>query len=500
MLPQPGDHTTLDLLRAVLVEAGYATDRLEEVLGGSGRISFTPGDLVVHERRLPSGDPFSTLVRLFLLGLPVSLGQATQALRPLNPEILAEAGWLTRDGQEVRSTVKLVPHGDLLITSDRDAPGDAPADWVAGMHPPSVTLAKLTVRRPVTRALDVATGNGIQAMLASRHAGTVVATDVNRRALAFAQLNAQLNGSSNVEVRDGSYFEPVEGELFHLITCNPPYVISPESRYVYRDSGLRGDTVSRQVVEAAAEHLSEGGFAHILVSWSHEPDDWWTPLEQWVEGRGCDALLLYFGSDDPVTHAAQWLRPVAAEDPGRFRESFTAWLDYLERLGITAIAHGAVILRRRAGGQNWTRREHVLLDRVEQASGHLLRLFDARDVLAAPDGDRDLVDCRYALVDEHELEQRLGFRDGRAEVRGSVLALDGGLGFRIGLDAHTAQLLPLLDGRRTLHEALAARAAAMRLDRAESAEFEAAALPVVRRLMELGFLVPARPPKRREDG
>jgi hypothetical protein len=40
----------------------------------------------------------------------------------------------------------------------------------------------------------------------------------------------------------------------------------------------------------------------------------------------------------------------------------------------------------------------------------------------------------------------------------------------------------------------------MRLDRAESAEFEAAALPVVRRLMELGFLVPARPPKRREDG
>ena len=142
------------------------------------------------------------------------------------------------------------------IVSDRDADGQAGSEWVAGLHPPSVTLAKLTVRREVGRALDVCTGNGIQALLASRHAETVVATDINPRALEIAGLELlSLNGNSNVELRQGSYFEPAGNERFDLITCNPPYVISPESSYVYRDSGLPGDTVSRLAVQEAARAL-----------------------------------------------------------------------------------------------------------------------------------------------------------------------------------------------------------------------------------------------------
>src|SRR5262249_6526651 len=281
----------------------------------------------------------------------------------------SEASALERDGVleqvdagSLRATLKLVPHGDLLIASDRDDDGPTGSDWVAGMHPPSVTLAKLTVRRKVERALDVATGTGIQALLASRHADTVVATDVNPRALAFAALNARLNGMSNIELREGSYFDPVEGESFDLVTCNPPYVISPESRFAYRDSGLAGDTVSREVVQAAPRHLREGGVAHILVSWAHPRDDWSSVLEEWVRGGGCDAWLLYCGSDDPITHSAEWLRPVARHEPDEFAEALGRWLGYLDGLGIEAIAHDAVILRRRDGGANWTRADRVSLE------------------------------------------------------------------------------------------------------------------------------------------
>ena len=460
-----------------------------QTLGG-GRLSFAPRDLVVHERRL-GGDAFARLVKLFLLGLPLETSAAEDALRRVDLDRLERAGWLQRDTDGVRATVKLVPHGDLLIASDRDAAGTTPANWVAGIHPPSVTLGKLTVRTPVARALDVGTGNGVQALLASHHAESIVGTDVNARALAFGALNAALNGVSNVELREGSYFQPVEGEEFDLITCNPPYVISPESSYAYRDSGLSGDTVSRQVVQEAPRHLREGGFAHLLISWAHAPDDWETPLRSWVEGQGCDALLLYFGSDDPVTHATQWLRPVADES---FNASFTEWLDYLERLGIEAIAHGAVILRRRQAGHNWTRQERVSLDRLEQASDHLLRLFESQDHLDTLDDDRSLLEDTFALVDKHRLEQTLTFTDGAAESRGTVLSLEEGLGFRIGLDEHTAHLLPLLDGSRPLREALAERTTDMGLGEQDSRRFEQAALPVVRRLVELGFLVRASPP------
>jgi methylase of polypeptide subunit release factors len=476
----------LDALRSRLAEAGYTDERLEETLGGGG-ISFSEADLAMHERRLPPGEPFSALVRLFLLGEPLAANEAEAALGSVDVEGLLAAGWLEPAEGGARAALKVVPHGDVLIASDREAGGSVGSDWVPGIHPPSVTLAKLTVRRRAERALDVATGNGVHALLASRHADTVVATDVNPRALAVAALNARLNRADNVELRQGSYFAPVEGERFDLLTCNPPYVISPEARYAYRDSGLSGDTVSRRVVQQAPKLLEEGGFAHILVSWAHTADDPWEPLERWVEGCGCDSLLLWFGSDDPLTHASEWLRPVAREDPGGFRARLDEWLDYLAGLGIESIAHGAVVLRRRSDARNWTRTNCVSVDRLEQAGDHVLRLFAAQDYLESLGDDRGLLDSPFALVDGHRLEQTFVCRDGRADLRSSVLSLDGGLAFRIGLDEQAARLLPLLDGR-PVGAAVDQRSIELELGPAEARRLEDDTLPVVRRLVELGFL------------
>ena len=483
-VPEPAP---AEALRDRLTDAGYTTERIEETLGG-GRISFWPTDVEVHARRLRTDGPFSTLARLFLLGMTVSTTEVRAALAPLDAADLERSGWLAADGDGVTAMVKLVPHGDLLIASDRDAGGPTAADWVAGIHPPSATLAKLTVRRPVERAVDVGTGNGIQALLAARHARTVTATDVNARALEFAALNAALNGIGNVQYRQGSYFEPVARERFDLLTCNPPYVISPESQFAFRDSGLPGDTVSQRVVEGAPALLQDGGFAHLLVSWAHTPGDSWSAVVDWIDGRGCDAWLLHFGSDDPVTHAAEWLKQVAREDPDAYRDSLGRWLDYFEDLGIEAIAHGAVILRRR-DGRNWTRRDTVSLDRLEQASEHMLQTFAAQTYLHELADDRELLDERLALPETHRLEQTLTCHDGRTEVQSTVLGRNDGLAFQVALDAHTAQLVPLLDGRRALREALAQRATAMALTPDDAQRFELAALPAVRRLLELGLLV-----------
>ena len=60
-----------------------------------------------------------------------------------------------------------------------------------GVNPIARLLARHTVRVPAASALDLGTGNGMQALAAARHAGDVVATDVNPRALAYAELNAR---------------------------------------------------------------------------------------------------------------------------------------------------------------------------------------------------------------------------------------------------------------------------------------------------------------------
>ena len=214
------------LLRA----AGYEAQRIQERLATGDQLLARSPELPAYLRRLGDADELAVLLRLFLLGVPVTRAAArrSSSARELRAR-LAGAGLLVDDGEAVHGAARLVPHDELLIASDHAAADEEHADHVPGVHRPSVALAHLTVRGDGERALDVCTGNGIQAILLAAHAEHVVATDVNPRALAYAAFNAALNGVGNVETRHGSFFEPVEGERFDLVVANPPYVVSPES-------------------------------------------------------------------------------------------------------------------------------------------------------------------------------------------------------------------------------------------------------------------------------
>src|SRR5262249_35357770 len=158
------------------------------------------------------------------------------------------------------------------------------------------------VREPVDRALDLGTGNGHHALLAARHAEQVTAIDINPRALRFARFNAIMNGAS-IDFREGSLFEPVAGETFDLIVSNPPYVISPESEIAYRDSGMPGDSFSETIVRRLPAHLEPGGIGVVLISWLHPREaDWTLPVRGWLEGAGCDAMLLRYAVHAPLEY------------------------------------------------------------------------------------------------------------------------------------------------------------------------------------------------------
>jgi hypothetical protein len=150
--------------------------------------------------------------------------------------------------------------------------------------------------------------------------------------------------------------------------------------------------------------------------------------------------------------------------------------------------------------RNWTRKDHVPLDRLEQASDHVLRVFAGQDYLAALDDETRLLDGRFAVAPQHRLEQTLVCGDGRTELQSAVLSLDEGLGFRIALDGHTAGLVPLLDGRRPLRQVLARRTAQLGLADEEARRYKLAALPVVRRLVELGSSWPSLRSRTRKVG
>jgi hypothetical protein len=488
-VPDGRDAVALRSLRDALERAAYSAEEVEARLG-THELSARPVDTAVHRRRLAGSDPFSVLARLFLLGEEVPVDDVAAALVPCTVEHAVALRVVALAAGTAKPLVRLVPHGDYVLASDAgpDAGGAVPFEHVPGIQAPSVTLAKLAVRTECRTALDLGTGCGIQALLAAKHAARVVATDVNPRALAFAAFNAALNGIDTIDFRSGDAFEPVGDERFDLIVANPPYVISPDTTFAYRDSGLQGDELCRRIVRAAADHLAEGGFAHVLVSWAHEAGgDWAAPLRAWVEDSGCDAWLLHYRTSDPVAHAAGWLRPLGESEPGEHEESLDRWLAYLDRLGVDAVGYGAIVLRRRSIGSNWIRTDPLPLDRLEPAGPHTLRVFAAQDVLTGL-GDAELLDRPLALVEQHRLRQVLHAERGALAVEEQTLELTDGLAFAVGVDRHTASLLPHFDGQRRLREVLDRARGTFELAPDEQARFERAALPVVRRLLALGFL------------
>ena len=278
--------------RQCLDEAGFTLDALTERLGVHAFAHLGQGELAPLVRATREGDGLDTLLRLFVGGMPVSLAAARAALQPLAVEEWVAGGVLTADDADVSSRIAIRPVGgpsNWLIAHDftRRHGTALPDDHVLGMSASTQALAGATIRREITSAFDLGTGCGVQALYASEHAARVVASDLNPRAGACATLTMELNDVTNVAVREGSLFEPVEGERFDLIVANPPFVISPSRRYLFRDNEMTVDEICRQLVRSAPSHLTDGGHCQLLASWAHvRGQDWREPAARLVRGHG----------------------------------------------------------------------------------------------------------------------------------------------------------------------------------------------------------------------
>jgi methylase of polypeptide subunit release factors len=478
------DTVAAERLGTSLRRVGYSEEAIHNLLGEDA-YSSERADTPAEERRLPD-TPLATLVRLLFLQLPVSVEDAEAALGPESVEALEVTG-LAEVGDRVVPRARILPIGKVLLASDgfsRD--GDDPADYVATYTPTARVLDSLTPRPRVDRALDVGTGSGIHALLAAQHARRVIATDVNPRAIAYTELNAALNGLRNVECRQGSLFDPVEGETFDLITCNAPYVVSPERRWVYRDSEFSEDEVSQRVILAAAEHLTAGGYAAMLVSWLAFDED--NPDERvlaWAEASGCDSWILSTMNSDPLTHAAEWNSHLVGAALG---EALDEWSQYFDALGVQLVSEGAVVLHKGRGGKHTARVDELDEEELDDAGAQILRAFESRGKLAELAGDKELLDARVGVASSLRLDRELEPAGGRAvDVDGRV-ELTEGTKHAVDASADVQEVVASLDSRMRLSEVVETTADRLGLLEDEVETLREEALDVARELLELGAL------------
>jgi len=475
-------------LRKVLDEAGYLVNRLGATgVIPTGNVVLPKAEILV---RLNGLGKFETLARLLAMGDVLPRQVADDALAPLGCAPLLACGLLHEEGSNVRAEAALVPVAHLLMLRDLHGNmlgGTVRDDHVLGVGLSSLAVNELTPRRSIAKALDIGTGQGIQAIGAATHAKSVVATDVNTRALRFAEMNAALAGCTNIDFRLGSFLEPVKGEegTFDLIASNPPFVIRPPDNVVGFSAGLVGDSAVEHLVRESPKFLAEGGYAVFLANWHHTNEqDWSARPRQWLAASGCDAWLIQFQVRSPKDYALHWIREVTESEDADLTE-LDRWTAYYDSLKIGAISFGAFLMRKRTG-DNWLREDAIPKEMRRGAAGHqIINIFENETVLRSRRPE-DLLKLK--------LRAAPGILAGKTE----TLAQDGwkalahdishrqGFIMPLAVDDALCDLLASCDGTKPAADVIASMAIKSGVNRAFALTHGAQA---VAHLMKAGYLI-----------
>ena len=515
-------------LRADLTESGWGVETVAALLGGAADAALRreirlPALRAVRAALAERSDSASSwsvavLTALFMLGEPVP-AIALDAALPRTGAAGAAAVGLVGEPDEtgcVRARVDLRPHeavddagevrwwvaSDLgeLVTGRALAP-----DHVLGIGGAGLTLAGLTPRTPVSTALDLGCGCGIQTLYLLRHAEHVVATDISERALAFTVFNAALAGVSvidgprpgadagsagRLELRLGSLLEPVAGRRFDLIASNPPFVLTPPA---VREAGLplmeyrdAGGPVLPALVAGLGEHLEPGGAAVMLGNWEHYgADSWRDAVSAWIP-EGLDAWVIEREVQDPVEYATMWLRD-GGLTPERHAESFDAalgaWIGDFEARGVEGIGFGYLIVHRPESPRgHWRLLEEVSTSGQGVLGPHVAEVLRTRELLSGLDDDA-VAALRPVLAPDVTEERH--FVPGASEPTVILLRQGGGLGRTVQASTAVAALAGVADGELSVGQIASAVASLTGVD---ADALRAELVEAVRRLATHGFL------------
>jgi hypothetical protein len=207
-------------------------------------------------------------------------------------------------------------------------------------------------------------------------------------------------------------------------------------------------------------------------------------LAGWFSRTGCDALVLEREAVDPAAHAASWLRQT--EPPDRWDPEYGEWMAYDEQHGIEAIGFGLIAMRLRGSGTAWFRAEEAPQDFAMPCGDHLGAVFELADFLDAHPGDT-LLGATLRVAPDVVLDERARPTPDGWSPSDRRLRQTAGLRFDGEVDAGMAAIVTACDGQRPFAAILAEVAASVGVDRGR---VEEAAMPVIRRLVQQGFLLP----------
>jgi hypothetical protein len=255
-------------------------------------------------------DPIDNLIGLLIDGRPVRVNVIAKQISSTFVDAALEMGLVVEESGALVSNFCLFPcYGKYLLTDKAEK--NTAINQVMWLWGESYILAGFVKRLPRRRAIDLGTGSGIHAVLASDHCDRVVGADVSPRAIAFSNFNAALNGKSNIDFVLSDLLHSIDGTC-DLLIANVPY--APDTAAKAGDNfwsgGIDGTDLLRRVVEALPQRLDADGTAHINSLFPNPPgtkirdhfDNWlggsWQTGMSWNTLGRCLAIRTSF----PTSH------------------------------------------------------------------------------------------------------------------------------------------------------------------------------------------------------
>ena len=326
----------------------YSEERIAALLGLSSLQSIEPTHLHWHSTFQLPDTPLADLIRLFLLRETCEYNRMSDLLSPKVVKAFLCLGLLVADEKgDLRSTVDLFCSGGMVFATDHryqlcegDSLDEEPVMYI-GMD--SHGLVQTAPRQVAESLLDLCCGSGVQGLVASRYSIRVVAVDLNPRAVRFARFNAQLNGIQNYEVRLGSVYEPIGQECFDVILANPPFVPSPEMGLKFRDGGIRGETVLREIISSADQHLNPDGrlcMVTDLVDAQQYPEK----LVSWWGDGSIEALILTTADRDEILFSVPHCHSPFGQSLEAYNNKLESWIHNFRNAMLETVNFGYLLL------------------------------------------------------------------------------------------------------------------------------------------------------------
>lgn len=334
-------------LRSFFAAAGYDAGGVTARLGKYPQ-ELEPTDLHYLDRFALGGDVLDQLLRLFLLRGRVGEDQCRSLFGSERFQLLEDLGLLRSVDGACAATVDLYPVGDLLVATDHryqvrreDHLDEEPVMYLGR---DSVGLAMIAPRTKSGSHLDLCTGSGVQALVASSYADEVVGVDVNPRALRFARFNAAFNGVDNARFVLGDLYEPVAGRRFASITANPPFVPSPTAALAFRDGGADGEAVLRRIVAGAPAHLEPDGRMSVVTDLV-AIDRYADKLRSWWGDGGYVAQVLATADRDEQLFSVPHAHAPFGQSYEDFCRELEAWVQSYRGAALSAVNFGYLVVQ-----------------------------------------------------------------------------------------------------------------------------------------------------------